>query len=358
MNTQSRSPALISAILLISASFAHSAQTATTNPGAVKPVATTINKTQPTSVPLALQSYDPVGYFMHAEAMKGVADMQAVVDGKTYRFVMADHINLFKANPGQYLPQFDGLCAFCLAKGEKKAGDPAQFTVVGSKLYFNADAASNEAFKKNPEAHIALARAQFELGTSNTAANKRNALKANLNDSPTAERMSAARYTAKGELIYPANVENWVVMGASLGMGYNEQDFDPKAPGSFVVVSMEPMAYEYFKKHGHFADGTLFTRSAFEAAQRMSTNRAGFVMGDFIATEMHIVDRKKFKDGFNFAIFGPKQKSAPILPDGNGCVSCHVKNAAYEGVFAQFYPTIRERIPAHALAAAMLQEQP
>lgn len=351
-------PALMSALLLISASSGHSAQTQDPYPSAVKPAPTTISKTHPASAPLALKAYDPVAYFMHAQAMQGDADMQAVVDGKTYRFVMADHINLFKANPGQYLPQFGGLCAICLAKGEKKAGDPAQFAVVGGKLYFNADAASNEAFKKNPEAHIALARAQFEPGTGNTAANKRNALKANLNDAPTAERMSAARYNAKGELIYPANVENWVVMGASLGMGYNEQDFDPKAPGSFVVVSMEPKAYEYFKKHGHFADGTLFTRSAYEAAQRMSTNRAGFVMGDFIATEMHIVDRKKFKDGFNFAIFGPQQKSAPILPDGNGCVSCHVKNAAYEGVFAQFYPTIREQIPAHALAAAMLQEKP
>jgi hypothetical protein len=87
--------------------------------------------------------------------------------------------------------------------------------------------------------------------------------------------------------------------------------------------------------------------------QRVSTNRAGFVMGEHSTTEIHVIDRQKFKDGFNFAVFGAGQPQAPILPDGNGCISCHKSDAAFQNVFAQFYPTIRHDIPPAALQAAL-----
>lgn len=325
------------------------------------PPSPSANTASKINVEVALQGYDPVAYFMHRQAIKGDSTAQVTSGGKTYYFGMADHIELFKANPEQYLPQFDGLCAMCLVNGQRIAGDPTQFVVDDNKLYFNSNVATQDAFKKDVIGNIARAQSYYVPTTpasANTATTIINAHKANIADHPTDERIDVAEYTGAGELIFPANVENWVVMGASLGMGYNEQNFDANAPGSFVVVAMEPKAYDYFKKNGHFADGTMFTRSSYEATHRMSTNRAGFVMGDYTATEMHVVDRKRFKDGFNFAIFGPNQKKAAILPDGNGCVSCHIKNGAYEAVFAQFYPTIRHQIPLDALAAAMKQEKP
>jgi hypothetical protein len=30
----------------------------------------------------------------------------------------------------------------------------------------------------------------------------------------------------------------------------------------------------------------------------------------------------------------------------NDCVECHKKDGAYDGVFVQFYPTIRKHLPA------------
>jgi hypothetical protein len=34
-----------------------------------------------------------------------------------------------------------------------------------------------------------------------------------------------------------------------------------------------------------------------------------------------------------------------VLPAGNACITCHLKNGAFSGTFAQFYPAIRHRIP-------------
>ena len=40
------------------------------------------------------------------------------------------------------------------------------------------------------------------------------------------------------------------------------------------------------------------------------------------------------------------------LPAGNDCVRCHVEHGAFEGTFAQFYPTLRPLIPKEALERA------
>ena len=40
------------------------------------------------------------------------------------------------------------------------------------------------------------------------------------------------------------------------------------------------------------------------------------------------------------------------MPPGNGCVSCHNKHGAFDGTFAQFYPTLRPYISKEALERA------
>lgn len=169
-------------------------------------------------------------------------------------------------------------------------------------------------------------------------------------DSPA---LRQPQYNAEGQLLFPADVDQWVTLGASLGMGYNEQDFDAENPGVFVTVSMPADAYSYFKRNNHFADGTLFVRRAYGAVQRLANNRSGFVMGEPIASEIHIIDSKRFKDGFNFAVFAEGQKQATILPEGNGCIACHKANGAFQNTFAQFYPAIRHDIPPGKLAASL-----
>jgi hypothetical protein len=40
------------------------------------------------------------------------------------------------------------------------------------------------------------------------------------------------------------------------------------------------------------------------------------------------------------------------VPPGNACVRCHVDHGAFDGTFAQFYPTLRPLIPKELLEKA------
>ena len=158
--------------------------------------------------------------------------------------------------------------------------------------------------------------------------------------------LDTAHYTDAGELVYPGNLDEWIVMGASLGSEYGDQPFDPAAPGSIGMVQMEPQAYRYFLENREYADGTMFLLSFFAAQGQSQPQLPGFVQGEMTAQEIHVIDRARFTEGRGFFVFrNPQQASAARLPDGNDCVVCHMEHGAFDGTFTQFYPTIRDHLP-------------
>jgi hypothetical protein len=119
------------------------------------------------------------------------------------------------------------------------------------------------------------------------------------------------------------------------------------------VVLMEPRAYRYFIDNGHYAPGSMFLLSFYNADQRRSINKSGYVPSNLTNFEIHLIDAHKSPDGRAFYVFGPQDSQGAVLPKGNDCVRCHVGHGAFEGTFAQFYPAIRDRIPKDALERAM-----
>lgn len=164
------------------------------------------------------------------------------------------------------------------------------------------------------------------------------------------DAVHAATFDDDGHLNRPANIDEWVFLGSSLGMGYSQENFDPDSPGMFQIVRMEPQAYSAFRKTGRFAEGTMFSLHFFGSQNEVSINRAGFVMGDLHFMEIHYKDSERFPNGFNFYTFNNDQNAAEAIPQPNECVSCHTKDGAYDGVFVQFYPTIHQYLPADVLA--------
>jgi hypothetical protein len=168
-----------------------------------------------------------------------------------------------------------------------------------------------------------------------------------------AKRLEVAKLTADGSLSKPADLDSWVFLGTSLGMGYNPGSFNAAQPGQFQVVLMEPNAYRHFVKHRSYAPGSMFLLAFYDSdKQQRSINQNGFTQADLTNFEIHLIDPAQGKDGRAFYMFGANDTQGHVMPPGNGCVSCHNKHGVFDGTFAQFYPTLRPYISKEALERA------
>jgi len=170
-------------------------------------------------------------------------------------------------------------------------------------------------------------------------------------EEPGTQALSVAQFDGNGRLVVPRDLDQWIFLGSSLGMGYSQRDFDPDSPGMFQIVRIEPNAYRAFLETGHFVDGTLIALQFHGAERQVSINRAGFVMGESHGLEIHYKDSRRFPQGFNFYTVAPGESVANEVPLPNDCVTCHAQNGAYEGVFVQFYPDIQPHLPEEIRAA-------
>lgn len=97
---------------------------------------TTIAQTAPVDeTGLAIGGYDVVAYFS-GEATQGSANYATTHEGVTYQFSTKVNLDSFKKSPTQYLPQFDGYCAWGVgAQDSKFPINPETFDIVDGKLY-------------------------------------------------------------------------------------------------------------------------------------------------------------------------------------------------------------------------------
>ncbi len=85
---------------------------------------------------LAIKGYDPVAYFTQNKALKGRKDFSYSEQGVTYHFISAQDMDLFKANPVKYEPQYGGWCAYAMGHdGSKVEVDPETFKIINGKLF-------------------------------------------------------------------------------------------------------------------------------------------------------------------------------------------------------------------------------
>jgi YHS domain-containing protein len=101
---------------------------------------------------LALRGYDTVAYFTKGRPMLGNPQFQHKWDGAIYRFASAKHLELFKADPDHYLPQYHNWCAASVAKGVKVRGNPENWLVVDGRLYLFGQPIGPGLMKADPTA--------------------------------------------------------------------------------------------------------------------------------------------------------------------------------------------------------------
>jgi YHS domain-containing protein len=101
---------------------------------------------------LALKGYDPVAYFTDKHPIVGNSQYQHEWDGAIYRFASAKHLELFKADPDRYLPQYHNWCAASVAKGEKVRPNPENWLVVDGRLYLFGKSIGPDLMRADPAA--------------------------------------------------------------------------------------------------------------------------------------------------------------------------------------------------------------
>ena len=105
----------------------------------------------------AIRGYDPVAYFTIGEPTRGSDQFTTSWQGATYKFASAANLELFKAKPAAYAPQYGGYCAYAVSKGATAGTVPEAWTIVDGKLYLNYSLAVQQRWRKNVPGHIKAA---------------------------------------------------------------------------------------------------------------------------------------------------------------------------------------------------------
>lgn len=107
-----------------------------------------------TSSGLAVHGYDTVAYFTEGRAVPGKEEISTVHDGVTYLFSSAANKEKFEEDPGRFVPQFGGFCAYGVSAGKKVDIDPEAFAVVDGKLYLNYSLGVQKKWNKDVSGYI------------------------------------------------------------------------------------------------------------------------------------------------------------------------------------------------------------
>ena len=109
-----------------------------------------------------LLGHDPVAYFTVGKPVKGRDDLAFEYLGAKWKFSSQAHLDLFKASPEKYAPQYGGYCAYGVSQDNLVSIEPDKFRIIDDKLYLNYDASVQETWLKDPVGYIRQADAKFQ----------------------------------------------------------------------------------------------------------------------------------------------------------------------------------------------------
>lgn len=110
----------------------------------------------------AILGYDTVAYFTDGKPVKGSDSFVAIWMGAKWKFASQAHLDLFKATPEKYAPQYGGYCAYGVSVDNLVSIEPDKFKIIDGKLYLNYDADVQQKWLKNPIGFIKTADSKFQ----------------------------------------------------------------------------------------------------------------------------------------------------------------------------------------------------
>ncbi len=104
-----------------------------------------------------LDGYDPVAFFTDNKPVKGDAKYQYSYDKAIYYFASQAHLDLFKAAPEKYRPDFGGWCAYAVSLGRVAPIDVNTFSIVNNRLVIQHNQRAVNGWNKDVQGNLALA---------------------------------------------------------------------------------------------------------------------------------------------------------------------------------------------------------
>lgn len=111
---------------------------------------------------VAILGYDPVAYFTDGKPIKGDPKIVHEWMGAKWQFASPAHMEMFKANPEKYAPQYGGYCAYGVSQDNLVGIEPDKFKILDGKLYLNYDADVQATWLKDPAGYVKQADARFK----------------------------------------------------------------------------------------------------------------------------------------------------------------------------------------------------
>jgi hypothetical protein len=158
----------------------------------------------------------------------------------------------------------------------------------------------------------------------------------------------AAQFEGKDTLRRPERYREWVFVGSSQGLRYNEKDDKQQSDKlEFKNVYINPEAYRGYLKTGKFPEGTILMLETAAAATKAEPGLRGSYQKEFTGLSAAVKDSKRFGDGWAYYSFsaepGKPKATARPFPKA-ACFDCHHEKAADDNVFTQFYPVLRPSV--------------
>lgn len=239
-----------------------------------------------------LDGYDAVAFFTDNKPVKGDAPFQFTYDKAIYYFASQEHLDLFKADPEKYKPQFGGWCAYAVSLGRVAPIDVNTFSIVNNRLVIQHNQRAVNGWNKDVQGNLALAdkywpKVSQKGGKQITTDAEKSFLNNTDPDGVTLQGYDAVAYftqmkAIKGDPKYTARYNGatyWFSSDANAAMFKDHPEMFAPQYGAFCGYAMalnklRPINPEIFD----VIDGKLILQHSEDAYNRFHKDVAGYVV--------------------------------------------------------------------------------
>jgi hypothetical protein len=153
---------------------------------------------------------------------------------------------------------------------------------------------------------------------------------------------SAVRFEGKDTLLRPEGYREWVFVGSSLGLRYDEGKKQADQL-EYKNVYIDPVSYRAYKETGAFPEGTSLILETAVGEEKKEPGLRGSFQKEFSGLAAAVKDKGRFPDGWAYFSFSEgqgklKDKARPAKKAA--CYDCHQQKGDQDNVFTQYYPVL------------------